>query len=1642
MNLRNRRLPPIVSKPKPKSSIPTKLIKSIKPKIYSASNSSSRVSLHLESVNVFSPLEMNQEDQEGIHNGGLHDEHKINEPVHVPPLDPNNMLAFMAAMINANQKLIGKEPTYNGSSTDILPEDYIAKLNNYARVNGLTEQRKLGLAGVQLSGVAETWFNDIPENAGEKQNWNTFCESLIRRFTVPNADMNHFRIFQSRKQKKHETVEEYGEDLKKLIKNIRNKTLVPEAIQITTFINGLSPTLRRTMDFQGVMPNSLVEAILVAKRIETANNVFFESTKDNGNNMNRTEQDNNKKRRSDHPVVVAQIVKPQGGESTGASATANTGTQRPQRDMSSIVCNRCKTAGHFASSCPTLKDVLCFKCQRNGHFASRCPNEKVVVKEERKGDIRAISTDASRLKQYNSATGGDFVTIAHIADVRTAIVCDSGAGSHCMSSSFYDRMDKVLYPLTPSTLVMTNANGEQMNVLGVAKIPIDFDDCPGKTEIWNFHVISNLTDNVLVGKGDIEQVTLTNGMVIKKGTNLVRTAQAVTVPAQTVRMINIVSELAAEADQILEPKGNTVGLIARCLVTPGSQQHVTNIVNTGVYPIHIKAAEVVGEIEDAVVVADNDEINVDSGMKHLHGISKESDELNVASVCTVKTDIGITDEEIEAQIDKRLAAEQRQKMKDLLIKYRNVFSTNPKGPGLVTHVEHVIDTGDTRPIKQRSYRTSQKEDQYLKQEVEEMIDNGIIRPSASPWSSPVVLVGKKDGSLRFCIDYRKLNEATKKDSYPIPRIQDTLDTLNGSKFFSSLDFAAGYWQIRVNEPDIPKTAFVTKSGLYEFIRMPFGLCNAPSTFQRAMDVLLAGLNWKTALIYIDDILVYSRTFNDHLADLEAVLIRLSDAKFTVKLSKCFFGREEVSYLGHLVGSQGVKPDPNKIKAVEQFPVPTNLTEVRSFLRLTTYYHRFVPSYATIAEPLYYLQKKNVHFSWTESCQKAFEQIKQLLISSPTLRFPNFEREFIVMCDASNVGVGSILSQIDDDKNEYVISYASRALSAEERNYSTTEKECLAVLFSIKTFRPYLHGTFFTIVTDHGSLTWLMNLRDANGRLARWSLQLQGYTFTIRHRPGREHANADALSRCPIRLIGTGIEIVPVRAVTTRTKARGKLDNADHEIKLNDNSLNNNADNLTIVNGDSHEFKLNSNDIQVVTDDTDESKVEQMNLNEIEQSMDLFRRKQLEDVEYSDIILYLKNKTLPSDVTVASRIRVQASSYMIVDDLLYHIWTPTNTSQRLDVRKQLVVPSSLRQDIMIQNHDSYAGGHFGSHKTFMKIRDRYFWNTMYQDVESYCKSCLVCQRRKVPRRQMEAALMSTPIPNYPFERIGVDAVGPLPETLSGNKYIIVFTDSFTRWTEAFAVPEQKEETVAQLLVEEIVCRFGAPKYLVSDRGANFLSNLCNKIYELLKINKVTTTSYHPQSNGIVERFNGVLVEMLSMFSSESDWDAYIPYLLSAYRSCYNSTLQETPYYMVFGRQMVLPVDAMLNVGAAYYTDRSDYADECAYRLNEAHERVKLHLQKIVDEREQKNVELNNQKEFRVGDWVWLRSVPAANVNQKLNENKFKGPYQVLERTSLVNYKLDIPTAANGKTPHNIVHVDRLKKYYNPETTSAAVSARRH
>lgn len=478
-----------------------------------------------------------------------------------------------------------------------------------------------------------------------------------------------------------------------------------------------------------------------------------------------------------------------------------------------------------------------------------------------------------------------------------------------------------------------------------------------------------------------------------------------------------------------------------------------------------------------------------------------------------------------------LDGQEKTLIENVLDKYCDIFAENMNELGRTNVVKHRIETHG-EPVTLHPYRTPVTLRPLVQQHIQEMLDHGIIRPSSSPYRSPVVMVKKKTGDLRFCVDYRKLNSMTVKDRYPLPRIDDTLDYLHGSRYFSTIDLFSGYWQIEIADSDKFKTAFTSEFGHFEFNRMPFGLCNAPSTFQRLMENILRPLIGKFVLVYIDDVIVYSKNLEDHAKNLEETFGFLQKAGLKIKLSKCSFATEKVNYLGHVVSKDGVAPDPGKLSAVDKFPAPKNADQVRSFLGLASYYRRFIENFAEKAHAMSMLTRKTVAWQWGPAEQSAFDCVKKCLVTSPVLGYPDFTRAFIVHTDASGYGIGAVLSQMqsklvnprpteespDDSNEETVIAYTSRHLSDSQIKWSTTEKEAFAIIHSVKTFYHYLYGTKFTIVTDHRPLEYLMSKKDPTGRLARWSLFLQQFDITIKYRPGKANQNADCLSRIPVNLI--------------------------------------------------------------------------------------------------------------------------------------------------------------------------------------------------------------------------------------------------------------------------------------------------------------------------------------------------------------------------------------------------------------------------------------------------------------------------------------------------------------------------------------------
>ena len=995
-----------------------------------------------------------------------------------------------------------------------------------------------------------------------------------------------------------------------------------------------------------------------------------------------------------------------------------------------------------------------------------------------------------------------------------------------------------------------------------------------------------------------------------------------------------------------------------------------------------------------------------------------------------------TDAELRAKVDEggdHLDAEQKEKLFTLLQKFKYVFR---KKPGRTDVVKHVIDTGDNRPIRGGRYRQSEKDRATIREIVKDMSDMGVVRPSHSPWGASVVLVPKKDGSTRFCVDYRRLNEITAKDVYPLPRIDATLDQLGGCKYFTAMDLTSGYWQVDMDEKDAAKTAFITPDGLYEFTAMPFGLCNAPATFQRLMDNVLGSLRYEYALVYLDDVMVHSKTFEEHLEHLETVLTCLQDATLACKLKKCSFAQESTVYLGHVVSGQGIAPEPSKLDAVKVIAPPRSVKEIRMFLGFVGYYRRFINNFSAIAQPLNALLRKTVEWTWGTEQQDAFEALREALISAPILEMPDFTKKFTVRTDASYSGLGACLLQGEGDDRK-PIAYASRSLKPAETRYTATEIECLGMKWAVKTFRPYIHGRRFIMETDHIALKWLRTVQHTNGRLIRTAMEMQQYEMDIVHRAGIKMYDADALSRLrTTRDECTGPEIATVLScVTDQAIYYGEGDPtppvSDYDeptgpcpvmVKLlqAERQQAREAEWLTPNVG-------TANPVYVA--------MGQEGPEDSAAAIDLkakVKEEMLKDTYYAKLYQQLTTEDLPpEELTV--RLRNDLSKFVVQSDgLLYRIEQLYRGGRAMagKVRYLLWVPEVLRPDVLFSCHDHLlSGGHLGVQKTFAKLRMRYYWTGMFRTVEDWCKSCASCASRKNPRG-IEAPLAPLPVPTEPFQMISVDVLGPFVAAEgSGNKYVLVYCDHLTRWVETVAFRRNDSAVMARVLVERIMCRHGAPQVILSDRGRPFMSALAKEVYRLLRVKKVSTAAYRPQTNGLVERFNRTLASMLSMYvnSKHKDWDRYLPYVTFAYNTAVHASTKETPFFLLYGREARLPLDTqLLPMTPHEHLSVEEYRAELVEGLRVAHEFGREALLRDKQQQELRRGPGKNVPVFEVGDLVQVKNPALHNtigLTRKLT-NAWTGPFKVLAKMGPTTYRV---TGVSGRG--RAVSVNRLKKHYD-------------
>lgn len=719
-------------------------------------------------------------------------------------------------------------------------------------------------------------------------------------------------------------------------------------------------------------------------------------------------------------------------------------------------------------------------------------------------------------------------------------------------------------------------------------------------------------------------------------------------------------------------------------------------------------------------------------------------------------------------------------------------------------VEHHIITHEP-PVHARARRLSPEKLAAAKAEFLKMEEMGIIRRSNSPWSSPLHVVPKSDGTWRPCGDYRQLNTATKDDRYPLPHIQDFNNHLTGCKVFSKIDLVRGYHQIPMAPSSVPKTAIITPFGLWEFLRMPFGLKNAAQTFQRLMDGILRDIPF--TFVYLDDILVASRSPEEHHAHLQQLFQLLSSNGLVINKAKCVFGVNELDFLGHRVTTQGIRPLPDRVAALQDCAAPTDRTSLQRFLGMINYYHRFIPHVADILAPLHaQASGKGQSIEWSDACQTAFDDAKAALKEVVLLHHPDPDSPTSITVDASNSAIGAQLEQ-RQGQSWVPLAFFSRKLSQTEKKYSAFDRELLAAYNAIKHFRHFLEGRSFTLYTDHKPLvSALTSQADRSPRQSRHLSYIAEFTTDIQFITGKFNVVADAFSRFDINQCSEEKGIFSVKS-----------------------------------------FNQLAQD-QIESGEMDAYRTATTGLN-------------LQDLQFGP-------STLLCDMSTG-------------------VARP-------------VLPNSWTRPMFEQIHGL---SHAGARPTQRAISQRFVWHGMKRDIRKWCRECHACQASKI-HRHTKAPLVERPLPTSRFCSLHVDLVGPLPAS-QGMTYLFTIIDRFTRWPEAIPLPDAHASTCAAALVHHWIARFGVPEDITSDRGRQFTSALWTECNKLLGIDVHTTTSYHPQANGMVERFHRQLKASLKARTTSADWFAELPIVLLGIRSSWRVDPDCSPAELVYGSTLRLP-----------------------------------------------------------------------------------------------------------------------------------------
>ncbi len=1559
-----------------------------------------------------------------------------------------------STMIN-KVKINPPEP-FSGDDPKHSVADWVVEMTSYLAIAHAEERIREYVAKANLTGSARVWWRnetkmDIDIAVCDLE---TFFAMLVRRFT--EDELVNMKVMAMQRLRQEDGKEEYFIKRFTELSDQVDTRIVPQSLRVQQFVGAL--TLQYQVQLLRQAPRTLEEAINMFRREIQAQKLVLE--------LNKTRMGGS----SSREVSSSSRYKP----SSSSTSTSTSSRNSPPHDKPAVkrkpyVAEVSKklakiqsmnlygsvnddkgdnlldgmNLNHLTSKhYEWYKQRACIACGKHGHMVSRCEektdthgnpvewesltktnkdrtNNKKKNKNNNNSNLNSIKNSSSNSKrksnddieeesessdlesdeglnmiinedelvvepdysvyssdvnQISGVVNRNFTVCGKVNGINTHCLLDTGATTNYISERFANKFKN--FTITNNKLqIISMANNEKVTtdkIVQKARVVI-YD----KVNYIDLVVVPRLTAEIVLGIKYMELAGIQLD-IPRKGVYFVNHDDEI-VTRNPINNKNCVCREVENDQYIFE-------LIKKCQLL---SKHKNNNDSSSIILTKDYINNTLYNVIDRTLLADDLTLEEGDELIELRVFDPNDETKNSDGTISTLT------EEQQDEYD-AAARELLEQFKD---RFPDKLPYQLPPERAIDHRIELVDPNATPPTR-KPMRLSVQESALLKEFITELLESKMIRPSTSPYGAPILFVKKKDGSIRLCIDYRKLNELTVKNSYGLPQQQDCIQAIRGAIIFTLLDAKSGYHQIRVHQDSIAKTAMRTKYGLYEWLVLPFGLCNAPATSMVYMNQILHHLLDVCVVVYLDDVLIYSKLLEDHKKHVAEVLQIFRDNELYANKKKCQLFKEEVVYLGVILNRDGISMEHDKVRAILDWPVPSSAEQVRSFLGMAGYYRNFIWNFSNNTINMTNNTKKNIVFNWDDKCQHEFEKLKYLISVEPVLKPFNPDLLIVIVTDASQYAIGACLMQ-DHGGGLQPVTFSSNKLKGAELNYSTYDKELLAIITAIKKWKCYVTGLPVEVWTDHISCKYILT-QDSfqSSRQQRWVEFLLPFNIKIKYIKGSDNRVADALSR-----------------------------RSDHQLDSND-SINDKDENsvsvIDMIVDQAIKLKYDHICYHTYTNDIDDTELNRL---ELEQLIMMN-----EDSSSGDIII--NNKLLKQIVALQKNDPVcqQVASGEINSIMKNKVPLTMVGGIIKSYGDKVYVPydeynSGVVTQLMMLAHDSQVGGHRGAEKTLALLHRHIYFPNMSRVVKDYISSCHVCAVTKSSTSLPSGLLNPISIPEQRWQVISMDLITNLPKS-GVNQYdcILTIIDKLTKYSHIIPTYNKSNAIdISNLLYHHVIRIHGLPLSIISDRDVRFTSMVWKSIHKVMGVKLSMTSPYHAQSDGQTERINRIVEDQLRCYTNYNlnNWDGLLTACEIALNNSKQSSTGYSPYYLNYGFNPRFPLDLV-------FSEVSDVpkAEEYLKNIEDSNRLAKEHLE--AAQQRQKLYYDNKHKhlEFKIGDNVLLNGehlLTDVGLTKKLQQ-KWYGPYKVIEKIGKGAYKLELPSHSKA---HPVFNVTLLKAFNESE-----------